>query len=777
VSAERIYQQLTDAQEAQTKRESSAESIYKSLHGDERIKLAEDIKGNDFQPGVYASRGLRWSLARGDTWEEKEKRLKKKYPEGELSTIPQSVMLGLEEDVMIFRESPQTQWKFVEPQGLDAFDIPEALAGSAEAIIGETGMALATRGASFLQTIGAQILAAMGGEAVEQATQSITGVQSQTAGGVSREIGTEGVYSAGGTLIASPMRGAVNIARGAGVLKIGEEGIETFAAANRLEPGFGRHLTPGGVSDHPAIRTAEKQAASVSSIVARYHNTLIKRIDNIVKNMHSPGLIKNAMNDTLDGISAFNRRFLNQLKKLKPTKVGTVRASRSGEALKRGVEEYSRSSHKQVHGLYEAAKKIESPDFDFQPVYDLASDLSKGSKGKLDKKVADQINELRKIKGPIELSPDPVTGEARFLSVTDQIRNVRSELWALKQPDLGSVANRANTQANDLFHAINKMMDNPVNADPLFKEAWAVANKAARERFTTLELAPIVAAAKAQNPIDLVKTYLSPGQAPHLLAIRNTISTRNWRKFTDAAYADLLGDPPNLLKNLDAFDQETLDVFMPRAVQKEFRNIGREFQRIGRLGVEETAELQVTNRNFIDSLMTDATPRNAATINAAQMKGRGNRAWRDSWRAGIVDWAWDGIVIHGKSGLSVNDQLLKNRVKLLKKNGMWDTLGSREQQLLTDIPMVTRAFSSTADAGTAIMGATVTAGVMRVKASAILSMLRYGLVGRFYTSNAGRFILIGTGKMNADPAFLKAFSASLSRMSAPEDISTLQENK
>jgi hypothetical protein len=352
---------------------------------------------------------------------------------------------------------------------------------------------------------------------------------------------------------------------------------------------------------------------------------------------------------------------------------------------------------------------------------------------------------------------------------------VRSELWALKQPDLGSVANRANAQANDLFHGVNKMLDNPVNADPLFKESWAIASKVARDRFITLEKAPIIAAAKSQNPIDLVKTYLAPGQAPHLLTIRNTISNRNWKKFTDAAYAELMADPANLLKNLKKFDQETLDVFMPRAAQREFRRIGVELERIGRLGVEETAELQVTNRNFIDSIVSDATPRNAATIKSAQMKARGNKEWGDSWRAGIVDWAWDGIVIRGKTGLSVDANLLERRVKLLKKNGMWETLGAREKQLLTDIPVVTKAFQATADAGTAILGATVTAGVMRFQMSAILSMLRYGLVGRFYTSNFGRKVLIGTGKANADPATLKAFGASLSRMSTPVDISMPSE--
>lgn len=776
MSAERIYEKLEEARAAEAERQSNADEIYKSLQGNERIGVAADVKGNDFQPDVYASNSLRWSLARGDNWEEKNLRLKKVYPEGELSTIPQSIMLGLQEDVMIFRESPQAQWKFVEPQGMDRFDVPEALAGSTEAIVAEGAMALATRGASFLQTLGSHILAAMGGEAVEQIEQSVADVQAQSGGEIAGEIGTEGAFSAGGTTLTAPMRGMVNFVRGAGVLKIGDEGVEAIQAANRIEPGLGNKFTPGMTSDHPAIRTAEKQAASVSAIIKRHHDKLIKTIDNAVKNIHSPSLIRDAMDKTIDGIAEFNNMFLRQLKRLKPTKVGTVRASRSGEAFQRGVEEYSRASRDQVTGLYNAAKGIETPDFDFQPVFNLSSDLARGAKGKLNRAVADQINELRKIKGPIELSPDPVTGEARFLSVTDQIRNVRSELWALKTPDLGAVPSRANAQANDLFVAVSDMLGNPKNTDPMFVQAWAVANKAARERFITLEKAPIIAAAKSQNPIDLVKTYLAPGQAPHLLAIRETISPGSWKKFIDAAYGKLLADPANLLDNLKKFDQETLDVFMPRAAQKEFREIGKQLQRVGRLGVEETAELQVTNRNFIDSIVDSATPRDARTIRMAQARTRTDRAWRDSWRAAIVDWAWDGIVVHGKTGLSINGELLAGRVAKLKKNGMWKTLSGRERKLLTDINAVTNAFRSTADAGTAILGATVTAGVMRFETSAILSMLRYGFVGRFYASDFGRRVLVGTGKKNADPATLKTFAASLSRMTVPEDISKLQED-
>ena len=133
--------------------------------------------------------------------------------------------------------------------------------------------------------------------------------------------------------------------------------------------------------------------------------------------------------------------------------------------------------------------------------------------------------------------------------------------------------------------------------------------------------------------------------------------------------------------------------------------------------------------------MTSSKPRDARTIRLAQARARTDRAWRDSWRSAVVDWAWDGIVIHGKRGLTINGELLASRVAQLKKNGMWKTLGTRQRRLLTDIDMVTNAFRSTADAGTAILGATVTAGVMRFETSAILSMLRYGFVGRFYASD------------------------------------------
>lgn len=753
-----IYDKIAKEQKASNKKDPSA--VYDAFKAgtEENAKI---LLESDFELGVYAPNSLRWSLARGDNFEEKKVRLQRKYPEGELDTLKQSTVLGFEEDALIFRESPESKWKMVEPQGFDKFDIAEAIAPSLESIIGETAIAIGSGGTTIPMTVFRQSLGALAGESVEQGFQAIFGTQRQSPFEVAGEVGTEAGASAIGGFAMSPFAGLYNAARGAGALRVGEEGRSILRAAGELDDELLRKMTPGLVTDNPAIRLSEAQSSAILPGLVRRYRDLISKLDSAVKS-GAPGNSATAMDDTVIALKDFSDYFLAKLPVIGRT------AKQGGEALKEGVEEYSKASYRVVQGLYNKAREIADPEFDFQPILNMANDLKAGSKGELDSAVNKQIAALMNIKGPKELS------DGSFLSVTDQIRAVRTELWSLKHVKPGDVPNQATGQANDLYKAVTDVLKNPKNSDPAFLQAWDAANEAASLRLTTLDKAPIVALAKTETPAKLARTYMRPGEVDNLIAIRDTVSPERWAEFKDAAYSELLRDPANLTSTLKAYDQETLDLLMSPAEKEQFFRIGKELDRIYSVGADDIAATQVKNRNFIDTLITEADPAKALTIIRAA-NNTNNRQLRQSLRSAIMEWAWDGVVVPKKSGLIVNEPLLKAHVQKLKRSGMWGILSSEEKRIISNAEIVARAFQEVQDAGTSIQGAEAVSGLKKLQASAIYTFMRAELLAQFYTSNLGRKLLIGGGLPNSNVAMLRAFGGALAQTLPPEDISTLIE--
>lgn len=723
---------------------------------------AGEILKNQFDPDNFASTSIRLSLSRGDTLEEKNLRIKEFFPDGEVKVLPKSLGLGLKDDVLIFRESPEQSFKMVEPEGFDLTDIGEAIAPSAEAIVGETALALATRGGSIPGLVGRMAGGAAGGEGIEQASQSLQGLQSQSPAQIGGEIATEGALSAAGGFAASPLVATGNILRGRGALQTGPSGMETIRAAEALDPQIAKDITPGLITDNPAMQLSERQAAALLPGLQRRYRELTESLDNAVKSQidsKSMGFVVDRVTQSLRDLS---NTFINQVKKADSP------MSKGGEALQQGIREYDEGARTVVNQLYDAARQVEEPQFDISPIATLADDLRAGTKGSIDPKVSALLDQAAEIAGPI------TTPSGKTVSVTDQLRNIRTDAFALKTPPLGQPANQAMGQANDLFKAINEVLDNPQNANPQFKDLWSKANKSAGERLRTLDKAAVVQSIKSENPAELVSRFVQPGQVGNLKTLRETVSKERWQEFVDSAYSDLLSDPSQLSSRLKAFDQETLDVFMPRADQEAWKRIGSEMDRIHAVGAENLAERQITNRNFIDSLVSSAEPRDTQTLIRA-FNNTNDKGARDSIRASIIDWAWNDIVGKTPRGLKVDRSTLKSRIDTLKRNGMWRLLPNEMRSVLGNAETVSRAFERVIDAGTSIQAAEAVKGIGRLESGAIRSFIQSGVISHFYLSDAGRRILIGRGIPNSRGEALRLISAALLQTAPPEDISKLEQ--
>ena len=146
------------------------------LEGDGDKAVAMAAFGSGFDPENTATPLMRMKLARGDNMKEKNLRLKKKYPEGDVRVVSASLLderfKDKDKKVLVYRESPNEQYKLVEPEGFDFTDIGEAIVPSLEAIAGEAAMAFLTKGGSIPQTVTRQSIGALAGEALEQMGQT-----------------------------------------------------------------------------------------------------------------------------------------------------------------------------------------------------------------------------------------------------------------------------------------------------------------------------------------------------------------------------------------------------------------------------------------------------------------------------------------------------------------------------------------------------------------------------------------------------------------------------
>ena len=724
-------------------------------------EVAAEVFQANFDPDNFASSRIRLSLSRGDNLQEKRLRIKKFFPEGDVRVMGKSLLTGLKKDTLLFRESPQAQWKALEPPGLDLTDIGELIAPSAESIAFEGGMAIASSGLSIPATVGRQVLGAFVGEAIEQATQSARGVQAQSAGEILLEPTIEGVFSGVGGFAVSPLVAAGNILGGRGALQIGEEGLDVVKAANRIDPSLAKKLTPGLVTDNPALQLQERQSAALLPGLQRRYRELVKSLDSAIKGNIDQGAFSKITQRVSESFQNLSDTFIKRIGRK------SVAASKGGKALQQGIEEYDIVARRIVDDLYTAARKIEEPQFGFDELARISDNLRAGAKGTIDPQTESLLKQIDAIEGPIKL-PD-----GGVVSVGDQLRNVRTGAFSAKNIKPGEVASQATGQANDLFKAINQTLDNPANPNPLFKAAWKKAASTARKRFETLDKAAIIKTVKSQNPAELVGQFAKPGQVDNLLTIRNTIEPGRWKEFTDAFVADIFDDPAQAAAKLKAFDQESLDVLLPRSEQGFLKNIGKELSRITDVGVEETVERQIRNKNFIGSLIEQANPRRTSTIMRAANETN-NKAMRESIRAGVFDWTWDGIVKQGKK-LEINQPLLKQRITQLQESGMWGFLPRTDRQLLGDAEIVSRAFRRVIDAGTSIQAAEAAKGIGRLEKGAIRSFVQAGIISHFYLSSAGRRILIGSGLPNSRGPALRLIGGALAQISRTEDISDLEQ--
>ena len=153
-------------------------------------------------------------------------------------------------------------------------------------------------------------------------------------------------------------------------------------------------------------------------------------------------------------------------------------------------------------------------------------------------------------------------------------------------------------------------------------------------------------------------------------------------------------------------------------------------------------------------------------------------ALRDTWRSGIIRWAWDGVIEFEKSSIKINRGKLAARVAQLQRkngNGFIGLLSKPQRQLLNDIDRVAAGLSSISDAGTSIRGMEIASGLPREimtlsPGSATAGFIQSYGIEKLYLSKSGRYLLLGTGKKNSRGEYLRILGAAMGRVSRDVEL-------
>lgn len=701
-----------------------------------------------------------WTRARlgfQDTPSERQAIFKKMFPEGDLKYAPSPSGQMVE----LFRKSPNDVWKETDKSitfGPEVGDIAD-WSGAAPEVIGEAlggkGMkTLALRG----PRVAGEVAGAMLGEATKQGYQYLTGTQRETPQEQMWRMGLTGLATYGGNKIGAGITGSLNIANGAGVSVPSEmQKIQKIAK----DRGWSELIAPQS-SSSPLVKRLAGQSAAVSNKIPDYLRTQeddVVEALNAVRDTQAAGLLANSLSTAYD---AEKGRILagglpNSL----------VSWKRSGEALQEGVKRYDKLARIRVDGKYDAARAIETPQFD-------GTELVKWAKeqvapvpyampnGKVGFRKPDMPEPVRKNLEVIA-NMDPslpqmqiTLKDGRTVDVDSFkfLEDMRRELFDYKNPNPGDIWKQTeHGAASEAYRRIEDTIYNPQNSNPEFVKAWKDARSAARDRFDTLDKAWIRRVLKAdpagtESYSQLANNLVQPGMSEQVTFLRSVMKPDDYTKFQSGVTSQWLSAPEELSAKLAKFDDQTLNAIFDKSRANSFKKIAKSFEELQGVGIQEA----LAKQNDAGKLVQELVMRNdGASIQKLQKMLPPSSPGGKAIRASIFDMAFDRSVTDNAGRLTVDHKKLGSFIEELRHSGAIKFLQPDEVLFLEDTKHYTDAIKSlSVDSGASLQAATMAANIRRLDPAGLRTFAEAYGTGRLFTSGLGQRMISGVGKRKMD---------------------------
>jgi hypothetical protein len=721
--------------------------------------------------------GLRADLSVADTFKEKLGKFQTKYPTGDLRAVETTGLIGRPVVTLMFRRTEGDPYREIDPNmvtsGPELADVADLL-GDVPSIAGEVLATARYRGANLIPLLARIFFGSTAGELAKEGVEVVRGTSDETPEEVGTRALMQGAGSAAGAGATVPLiSGPVNFARGVGALKIGDEGREMMAAAERQGLPVPR---PDQVTDNPLIRRLGQQASATVPSMARYAAEQNKTALANFSGALDPGatamlpLRAKAAHDAArnDAIEKGRRA------------IRAGNADRGGAALTQGIEEYDKIARTAVDDLYNSARSLHDPEFDLSDVQSLAGEFRQGVVG-AGREEGSFINvrgnlppEMEAVIGDVlALRPDVrsvTTPDGRAISAFDQVKELRGRLFDLTQPPSGMPARQEHLLARRLYGALSDALDNPVGGPPEFRAAWREASTEAARRFDTLERLSTLRAAQnfkvgGMSPQEAYRSIVQPGRFEHLEYVRQNLPTERWEELRGAFKDELLRNPDALRTELGKFDDRTLGLLLSERERAEVGRIADTLDSIRASGIEDALIRQNDGARLALDLM--ATNSTAQVDELVKLAGGKNTPLGKSFRAGILDALYQKNVVTEGGRTFINAKALRRSLDELSQNGSLNKfLAPFDRERLLDLATYLEGVQKRGDFGSSLQAAETTAGVFDMKASALMNLLDQYTIGRVMTTPGMQRFFYGTKTGERwSPKSLRLLGAALTDLS------------
>ena len=722
------------------------------------------------EPGMQDLR-VRADLGLSDTFEEQRTKFLDKFPDGDFVFVPRIpsdvTSRAFQGATILFRRTPGEQFAELDAQILESTEVLgdiADMAGEAPGMVAEGVAAVLTRGGSVVRSLIAMFAANLGGELLKEGVEELRGFQLESVGQVvSRGVLEAGIAAAAGGIMETLVGGPLNFARGSAMLTLrpGAESAQASAAALGMD-----RLLPTQVANSPIIRKIGNQLAgtiqTVNDWVVRQHNQAVSALTRLRR----PDLAR-LLTDDPDVLGELHQEAIDQV--VLAARRSDPSLSMTGTQVGVGIVEYDELASTVVNRAYTNARNTGTPEFDIAPADAVAREVLEGVQGRT---AAGGVQRLDPIDPRLEAiakqirgsDPDLPTMNAGTINAADsvaQLRAWRSQLWELKTPNPGELFRQDHRQAARLFNAVDSVLRNPANADPVFTAAWRAANNLARGRFDTLEKLIIVEAGRTETPALLARKLIQPDQVDNLTLLRETIQEgpdgiARWGQFQEGARAFFLQDRNvhNLNNLLDTFDNETLNVLMNRAEVRDLRRIAGQVEVIDRIDLPGIAARQSDAASAIREALRSGNTRQVQDLTNIVKSLNPDDARRLDIRAGLIENIYNDVIDTELGFNVVNADRLNSVLSELRRADAIDLLTPNDVRVLERLDEVVPFLPSRGDMGASLEAASVAAAgrglpraVVTGDVSSILAftgeMIELVGLGRMFTSETFQKIALG----------------------------------
>ena len=728
----------------------------------------------------FEDSAVRFDMARSNLVSEKLRKFRDTYPDLEIKTF--------EEDgdtKLAVRKAGSDKYTLLDSSDMITLSDLAEVGGVvlSPEILTSTLAAIATRGTGLIPRMFGQGIGGFTGRGLDIGIEQIRGYQDDPL----KELFTEGVISGGGGVVGevlfSPVRRLARGAFGRGFMELTPE--EETASRTAQEAGI-RGLTPGQVN--PLARRMESQAAATSKAVQEQR---IGQRQDVFDDL-------TRLREDFGDLSALGHEELEVLAKRIEANIYSLVSDRNvtletgGRALKKGREEFVRVWNSFVGNRYDTALEAgEDAVFDLRAVQVMAQEFKDGilSKAKPIKDesgrfVTAEPEQLRKLNPELSeridqiLRLNPDVSAFRGNSAFEQIKELRTSFFDLKNAQVYGKEDINNHYAGKLWGALSDVMNNPRGGSEEFTRLLRSANLANTRFERLLEVQDLKNIALQTRPDHLVTSVAVPGNGFVLRTLERIMPEDKFQTFRGSFKTYLLSQPEKIIPTLNDWrpDRVGLRVLLSPQEETMFRKIGQQMETVNSGPVAALLKSDIVSAEISKRLILDGDSVTLGKLISAA-GGKESKEGR-SLAAGLVQNILDHATEVERGRSVVNPQKLVSIISDLEKRGITEAVLTQEQQrMLKDRKLLMSFLETKADPGASIQAAEIASDLAAIAttpvhpiegpkkfARGVIHTMRNAFIGRLFTTESGRAFFTGyskvmSGEVQPDFTTLRALSA------------------